>query len=273
MGATPPSLPPPPKNTKQKAHRNHRNKLDDQFLKVVSKFLATSMTSVPHSVQNQRGPPRSSYGWQDPEQKEGRSPSDPPPTPLERPGLRAAKGSGWNGRRKSFKWILSVTESLLLFRPTLWSGMLLQKLSSCKMHRGCSARRIWPSSRWWLREPTSTLLTGSRSHSALQASRPICKEHRWGPWSWRILVTVTGSHVRERPQKMTLKLHVSLYNMFLWNISQAPYYLAQTAGITGTLKGGKVQIERKGIKVIRNAGISGKHTVLADRVSSGWVSS
>lgn len=61
--------------------------------------------------------------------------------------------------------------------------------------------------------------------------------------------------------------------MFLQNISQASYYLAQTAGITGTLKGEKVQIERKGINVIRNAGISGKHTVFADMVGSGQVPS
>lgn len=186
------------------------------FSKWSPNFCLPPWLSVPHSVQTQRGPARMSYGWQDPEQEEGRSPSDPPPTLLERPGLRAAEGSGWNGGRKSFKWTLSVTEWLLLFRPTFWSGTLLQNLSSCKMHRGCSARRIWP--RWWLREPTSTLLTGSRSHRALQASRPMCKEHRWGPWSWRILVTVTGSHVRERPQKMTLKIHVSLYTTCFFEI-------------------------------------------------------
>ena len=40
------SPPPTKKKPKQKAHKTHRNrnKLDGQFLKAISKFLATSMT-------------------------------------------------------------------------------------------------------------------------------------------------------------------------------------------------------------------------------------
>ena len=123
-------------------------------------------------------------GREDSDKGEGCSPPDPPPTPLERPasaqhGIRLPQASS-SGGRKSFKQTLPITELLfLLFFPPLWRRMLLQKHSSCKVQRGCSARRIRPSSRWWLREPTSTLLRGSTSHSSLWASRPISKEHRW----------------------------------------------------------------------------------------------
>lgn len=87
------------------------------------------------------------------------------------------------------------------YPPASWRT-LLQKLSSCKMQRGCSARRIWPSSRLWRRKPAITLLRGSRSHSAQQASRPICKEHRR---ERSLVMTYTCNNNRQLCKRETLE--------------------------------------------------------------------